>query len=69
MKPISLAGLLVILFASACNNAGEGNDDVDTTTSNIAPVENVNGNIPDTTNSINVDPGDTTSSTPDTIPR
>jgi hypothetical protein len=69
MKTIRIAGLMVLLFAAACNNNGEGDGDDDTASSNITNVENVNGNLPDTSNSINLDAGDTTSSTQDTIPR
>ena len=60
---------MVILFAAACNNNGEGDGDDDTASGNITNVQNVNGNLPDTSNSINLDAGDTTSSTQDTIQR
>jgi hypothetical protein len=60
---------MVLLFAAACNSNGEGEDSDDTASSNITNVQNVNGNLPDTTNSMNLDAGDTTSSTQDTIPR
>jgi hypothetical protein len=60
---------MVLLVAAACNSNGEGEDSDDTASSNITNVENVNGNLPDTSNSMNLDAGDTTSSTQDTIPR
>jgi hypothetical protein len=69
MKRIQIAGLVLALFAMACNSGGEGSENEDTTSSNITNVENVNGNLPETTNSINLNAGDTTSSTQDTIPR
>lgn len=69
MKKIQLAALWLVLIATACNSGSEGNENEDTTGSNITNVENVNGNIPETTNSINLNAGDTTSSTQDTLPR
>lgn len=60
---------MLLFFAAACNSNGEGDSSEDTASSNITNVENVNGNIPDTSNSMNLDAGDTTSSTQDTIPR
>lgn len=69
MKTLRLAGLAVLFFAAACNGGGEGTGDEDTTSTNLTPVENVNGNIPDTTNSINLGSDDTTGTTSDTVPR
>ena len=61
--------MVLLVAAASCNNNGEGEASDDTASSNITTVENVNGNLPDTSNSINLDAGDTTSSTQDTIPR
>jgi hypothetical protein len=69
MKTIRITGLAALLFAAACNSNGEGEASDDTASSNITNVQNVNGNLPDTSNSMNLDAGDTTSSTQDTIPR
>jgi hypothetical protein len=69
MKRIQTAALVLVLFVAACNSGSEGGENEDTTGSNITNVQNVNGNLPDTSNSINLDAGDTTSSTQDTIPR
>jgi hypothetical protein len=44
-----------IIFLSACNNDGKSSATDDTAVTNISGVENVNGNMPDTTNSISVD--------------
>ncbi|HVG41407.1 MAG TPA: hypothetical protein VM888_07325 [Chitinophagaceae bacterium] len=46
--------LLIILFV-ACNNSNEGTTERDTGVTNVSGIENVNGNIADTTNSISVD--------------
>ena len=59
---------MVLLTAAACNSSGEGENSEDTASSNITPVQNVNGNLPDTSNSVNLSGGDTTSSTQDTVP-
>ena len=59
---------MALLFAAACNSSGEGEANEDTASSNITPVQNVNGNLPDTSNSLNLNAGDTTSSTQDTVP-
>jgi hypothetical protein len=67
MKTIQLAGLAMILLATACNSNGKGDEAEDTTSTIMGPVENVNGNMPDTTNSINVG-SDTTQTTIDTTP-
>lgn len=59
----------MLLFTAACNGGGNGAGEEDTTSTNLTPVENVNGNIPDTTNSINLGADDTTGTTRDTMPR
>jgi hypothetical protein len=53
-------GLIVFVVAS-CNNDSENDTSADTTVNNTSGVENVNGNLPDTTNTIMIDGG-----TPDT---
>ncbi len=53
MRKIILGGLVVCLIA--CNNDGNGTSDTDTTITNVSGVDNVNGNIPDTTNTISID--------------
>ncbi|MDQ3682552.1 MAG: membrane lipoprotein lipid attachment site-containing protein [Bacteroidota bacterium] len=74
MKKI-LFGLIVFVLA-ACNNNSESTTITDTTVSNTSGVENVNGNLPDTTNTITIDGGkpettpiDTTRNPRDTIRR
>lgn len=63
MKRIIILGLIVAL--GSCNSNSEGSDFGDTTGANMPGIENVNGNIPDTSNSIAIDdttgtfPGDT----------
>ena len=52
---IRLLGSLLIIFLVACNNSNEGTAEKDTSVTNVSGVENVNGNIADTTNSITVD--------------
>ena len=70
MKTIRIAGLAAVLFfAAACNSGGNGEGGEDTSSTNLTTVENVNGNIPDTTNSINLGSDDTTGTTRDTVPR
>lgn len=56
-----------MLFLAACNSGSNGDEGEDTTSTNLGPVENVNGNIPDTGNSINLG-SDDTSKTIDTTP-
>lgn len=50
---------LLLLFLSTalicCNSNSEGEDFGDTSGANIPAIENVNGNIPDTTNSIMIE--------------
>jgi len=64
MKQIFFCG--AILFLAACGDSGNKTDE------NSAPirpgVENVNGNLPDTTNSITLDTNDTTVRR-DSVPR
>lgn len=69
MKAISLASILAVLLATACNSSGNGNGDKDTSGTNLTGVENVNGNIPDTSNSMNLGAKDTAHATQDTQPR
>jgi hypothetical protein len=50
--------LLLIMISTwffSCNSNSKGEDFGDTTGANIPAIENVNGNIPDTTNSIMID--------------
>ena len=57
-------------MATACTSGSEGSAEEDTTTTNMTNVENVNGNLPDTSNSMNLGIDDTTGSTRgDTVPR
>jgi len=53
MKKIFFAAML-FSFA-ACNNDGSSSSSEDTTVTNVSGVENVNGNIPDTSNAMTVD--------------
>ena len=57
----------MILFATACNSGSKGDEGEDTTSTMMGPVENVNGNMPDTANSISVG-NDTTQTPMDTTP-
>lgn len=63
MKKICLAAFIMIA-ATACNNDSSTdttNNDVEDSTVNSVPAgENVNGNIPDTTNTIDVGTNDGT---------
>jgi activator of HSP90 ATPase len=48
-------GLIVFVFV-ACNNASDtSSNDEDTTVTNVSGIDNVNGNMPDTTNTISID--------------
>ncbi|HEU0065222.1 MAG TPA: hypothetical protein VFQ58_09330, partial [Flavisolibacter sp.] len=40
---------ILIFSATACNNSGSNSTSADSNSSDIKPVKNVNGNIPDTT--------------------
>lgn len=66
--------LLAIFFAAsvlaACGNNGESNDDVDVNSAPVTPgIDNVNGNIPDTGETIRLNrPLPTDSVTNDTMP-
>ena len=53
MKKILFAAFVLVL--ASCNNDSEGSSDTDTTVTNVSGVENVNGNIPDTTNTISIE--------------
>ena len=55
MKKI-IFGLMILVF-TACNNNNTEETSVDTTASKSSGVNSVNGNIPDTTNTINIDGG------------
>lgn len=68
MKAIPIAALALLLL-TACNSGGKGNADEDTTGTNRTGVENVNGNMPDTTNSMNLGTQDSARATQDTQPR
>lgn len=63
MKKLLLITISTWIFG--CNSNSEGEDFGDTSGANMPGIENVNGNIPDTTNSIMIDdtsgtsPGDT----------
>jgi len=67
-KAFYLFGFIVVL--TACNNddnsgtgTGPRSTDEDTAATNVQVVENANGNMPDTTNSVNIGtetPNDTT---------
>jgi hypothetical protein len=47
--------IIISMWVFSCNSNSEGEDFGDTTGANIPAIENVNGNIPDTTNSIMID--------------
>lgn len=49
-----LFGLIVLSFA-ACNSDSNSSTTEDTTITNVSGIDNVNGNIPDTTNTISID--------------
>lgn len=55
MKKV-IASLLTVCFFAACGNDNTTKSESDTTTTTTGPgtpaVENVNGNVPDTTNSV-----------------
>lgn len=63
MKKILFAAFMLTAFA-ACNNDGDNdttdNDVADSTVNSVPAGENVNGNIPDTTNTIDVGTDDGT---------
>jgi hypothetical protein len=61
MKKISVGLVLIIMLS--CNSNSSSTTDKDTTITNVSGVENVNGNIPDTTNTIKVE-GSSQSSDP-----
>ncbi len=58
-----LFAFLIICVAGCNNNGDTSSSEKDTNVTNISGVENVNGNMPDTTNSITVD-GSSQSSDP-----
>lgn len=46
----------MIVFAfTACNNDSDSSSSDDTTVTNVSGIDNVNGNMPDTTNTISID--------------
>jgi hypothetical protein len=45
-----LFAILLIVSATACNNSSNTSTTTDSNASDVKPVQNVNGNIPDTTN-------------------
>jgi len=47
-----LVSIALIAAIAGCNSSGSGNNGSDTSRMNTQSVENVNGNIPDTSNSI-----------------
>ncbi len=51
-------GIMVFSLA-ACNNNSDSATSADTIENKTTVIENVNGNIPDTTNTINIDGGNT----------
>jgi hypothetical protein len=53
MKKIFFA--LFVLAVASCNNDSDSANNTDTTVTNVSGVENVNGNIPDTTNTISIE--------------
>jgi hypothetical protein len=59
--------LLILFIAGIFSCASDKKDDTTNKSENQPGIENVNGNIPDTTNSINLDnnKGDTSKSSPD----
>jgi hypothetical protein len=69
MKSRIILGFLITL--AACNNSGVREADEDSTGTNITPIENVNGNLPDSSNSISLGghPADSTKSLPDSAAR
>lgn len=50
---------LAVFVATACNNGEETNEVHDSAVNDNSAVENVNGNMPDTTNTIPIDGGQT----------
>lgn len=67
MKKIFIAVLLYVSISS-CNSGGDSEATGDTTGRNLPGMQNVNGNIPDTTNAISIDDDvqDTSGSSTDT---
>lgn len=53
MKKILFASFVLVI--TSCNNDSDGSSNTDTTVTNVSGVENVNGNIPDTTNTISIE--------------
>ena len=54
MKKLWIAALLFTAATACNNNSNEARADDDTTVKSAPAVENVNGNIPDSTNTIDV---------------
>jgi hypothetical protein len=57
---------MFISALAACNNDSDNESASDTTVNNNSSVENVNGNLPDTTNTITIDGGTPETTPPDT---
>lgn len=57
---------LMIFVLVACNNSSETNEVADSAINDNSATENVNGNIPDTTNTISIDGGKTEPASTDT---
>lgn len=53
MKKLSSL-LIVVSLIPACNNTSDTSTSKDSTTNNQTNVENVNGNVPDSTSGINL---------------
>jgi hypothetical protein len=53
MKKI-LSFIVLCNFIFACNNSSDSSTSKDSTTTNQTNVENVNGNVPDSTSGINL---------------
>jgi hypothetical protein len=56
----AIAALSFVLLITSCDNSGTTKEATDTTGVHRPAVENVNGNMPETTNSISLDTRDTT---------
>jgi len=65
MKKLFFA-LIVLVLAACSNTTSETNEVADSAINNNSAVDNVNGNIPDTTNSISIDGGNTEPAPKDT---
>ena len=59
----------MLLALGACNSGSDNDASDDTTSVNTTGVQNVNGNVPDTTNSITLDADDTGTNNQSNTPR